>query len=330
MRGLREVEVISRLASISRAARGGLLPIGVDDATALQLEGTYVVNIDTVSKSADLLPGMGLRRLARKVVVQTFSDVAAKGATPQHFFLSICLPSSFERAELDEVARGIEWGLEEVNAQLMGGDVDSSGELVLTGVGVGRSAGRVIPRGGARPGDVIAVTGTFGWTWLGYRIALGRIDAPDRIRERALAAVYEPRASIEQGKILGVLEGVKASADSSDGLFKTLYSIAKASGVRIVVDELPLDPELEDFVSSEGIDPVNAVFYGGEEFHLAVSVDPAELRTVRQQLRSRGYELIEIGRVEAGEGVFLKLGGEVVPLREGGWDSVAGAYRGIL
>ncbi len=324
MKGLSEGEIISRLASIRQAVKDGLLPIGVDDAAAIQLDGTYVVNADTVTRGADLLPGMGFRRLARKVVVQTFSDVAAKGAEPEYFFLSMCVPSSFGREELEEVAQGIEWGLGEVGARLMGGDVDSSSEIVMTGIGVGRAAGRVIPRGGARPGDVIAVTGTFGWTWLGYRIAFGRMDAPDQIRERALRAVYEPRASIEQGKIMGSLDGIRASADSSDGLFKTLDSIARASGVRIVVDELPLDPELVDFMSSEGIDPVEAVFYGGEEFHLAVSVDSGMYEGVEQGLRSRGYRLIRIGRVEAGKGVFLELKGERIPLRKGGWDSVAG------
>ncbi len=319
-----EGEIISRLASIKQAARGGLLPIGIDDASAVRLDGTYVVNVDTVTRGADLLPGMGLRRLARKVVVQTFSDVAAKGARPDYFFLSMCVPSTFSGEDLEEVARGIEWGLEEVGAQLLGGDVDSSTEIVLTGVGVGRAAGRVIPRAGARVGDLIAVTGTFGWTWIGYRVALGRMEVPEPIRVEALRAVYEPRASIGEGILLGSMEGVTASADSSDGLFKTLNSIARASGVRVIVDEPPLDPRLAGLASAGGVDPVEAVFYGGEEFHLVVTVDPESYDSVERELSSRGYRLIRIGRVEAGEGVFLEREGELIGLREGGWDSVSG------
>ena len=105
---VREEDVIRKLSSITNAMRGGVLPLGVDDAVALELRGTYVVNVDTVTEGSDLLPGMTLRQLARKIVVQTFSDVAAKGAKPAYFLISLCLPREVEREDIDEIALGLD------------------------------------------------------------------------------------------------------------------------------------------------------------------------------------------------------------------------------
>lgn len=327
MGAVREEDVIRKLSSITNAMRGGVLPLGVDDAVALELRGTYVVNVDTVTEGSDLLPGMTLRQLARKIVVQTFSDVAAKGAKPAYFLISLCLPRVVEREDIDEIALGLDDGLSEVGGLLVGGDVDSSPEIIMTGVGMGLCEGRPIPRWGARPGDVVAVTGYFGLTWLGYRVVTGRLTPPGDLREESIRSVYEPRAAISEGVLLGTASGVHACADSSDGLYKTLYSISLASGVRIVVEELPIGNRLREYLLNLGLDPVEAVFYGGEEFHLVVAIDPGAFPSLASRFEERGLKLLKIGRVTEGSGVFLETQAGLIQLREGGWDSVRGKLQ---
>ncbi|HDM92499.1 MAG TPA: thiamine-phosphate kinase [Candidatus Korarchaeota archaeon] len=322
MEVVREEDVIRRLSSISNAMRGGVLPLGLDDAAALELRGTYVVNVDTVSEGSDLLPGMTLRQLARKIVVQTFSDIAAKGAKPAYFLISLCLPRKARKEDIDEIALGLDCGLSEVGGLLIGGDVDSSQEIIMTGVGIGLCDRQPIPRGGARPGDVIAVTGYFGLTWLGYRVVVGRLSPPKDLREDAIRSVYEPKAAISEGALLGMVSGVHACADSSDGLYKTLHSISLASRVKIVVEELPIEDRLREYLLDMGLDLVEAAFYGGEEFHLVVAVDPKSFPTLASEFKKRGLKLMKIGQVAEGSGVFLRTPAGLVRLREGGWDAV--------
>ncbi|RLG46198.1 MAG: hypothetical protein DRO06_04795, partial [Thermoproteota archaeon] len=116
--GLTERKAIEML--LSEAPLGeSLLPVGMDDAAALELSGRYVINVDGLAESADRLPGMTLRQMGRKLVVHCFSDVSAKGAEPESFLAFIGLPRPSEE-DVRSVAEGLAEGLREVGASLVG------------------------------------------------------------------------------------------------------------------------------------------------------------------------------------------------------------------
>ncbi len=318
---MREREVIEIFLGEIGAGRSPLR-VGFDDAAAWEFRGKAVVNVDSMTESTDRLPGMTYRQFGRKSVVQGFSDVLAKGARPEAFMIAVGLKRGVSTGEVVQLARGVADGLRELGADFLGGDVGASPEVSLTSVAFGSSE-HPVGRGGARPGDVVGVTGYFGWTWVGYRAAFGEVSLPRPLEERAIKAVMEPSPPLPEGEAVGELwEGISSSADSSDGLLRTLEELGAASRVGFEISWLPVEEELLSTLLEMGVNPVDAAFYGGEEYELVLTIRPEFLDEAVKAFESRGVRLMTIGRVIEGEGVWLREGGggEIRRLRSGGWE----------
>jgi thiamine-monophosphate kinase len=205
------------------------------------------------------------RRLGARAAAVNLSDLAASGAEPLALLVSLALPAE---TELDDVLE-LYGGLTERGVPVRGGDTTGADRIVLSVTALGR-AERVPGRAGARPGDVVVVTGPLGAAGAAFRA--GRLlPLPDRI---------------EEGKRLARV--ATAMLDLSDGLARDAGHIAERSGVRLVIElgQVPLAPgaELDD------------VGFGEDYELLATTADPL------------GFPVI--GRVEEGEGVELTAGGE--------------------
>lgn len=313
-----ERELISLIRRMIARDPEELLELGRDDASARKLsKGIYVFNTDMVAEGTDLLPGMSPKQLARKCVISNFSDLAAKGGRPIFFMASMGLPVDIGDEDFLDMIRGFNDGSKEYGAHFVGGDLGESEEIVLAGFAVGRVERRLVSRSGARLGDILLTTGEFGLTWLAFQHLLKKMDLPSEARRRALEAVYEPKARVEEGVVASIY--ASSSVDSSDGLFWSLWELSKASGYGFLVEKLPLHPLVIKLAERGVVDPLEAAFHGGEEYELVLTVPQNHLSDIEEEFRRRGMTLIRIGRVVE-EGILVKVGNEVKEVEEGGWE----------
>ncbi|MGB9630970.1 MAG: thiamine-phosphate kinase [Candidatus Methanodesulfokora sp.] len=315
-----QMDLIHFITMTVRSDPENLLQIGRDDAAAKMLkEGIYIFKSDMVTESADLLPGMTLRDLARKCVVNNISDLASKGAYPVAFLASIGLPKGIDMSSAKEIIFGLEDGVREYGTHLVGGDISMAKEVMIDGSAIGRVHKSLIARSGAQPGHDVYVTGEFGLTWLGYKILLDGMDVDEPFRQKALSSVYRPNAQLKQGLLLSEIGRISSSTDSSDGLYWSLRYIAESSNVGILVEEIPISRELADFLASRGIDCSEAAFYGGEEFNLVFTAPHEERKEIEDKFMENKFFLKRIGKVISKRGVFLRKGDKTVELSEKGW-----------
>lgn len=292
-----------------------LLGASLDDAVAKELvEGIVLVaHTDMWVEHTDLLPGMSWRLAGRKAVVANVSDLAAKGAKPLGLLFSIGLPPEFPVESLRELAEGLDEGAMEYGTHVLGGDLGESGEVVLAGsiFGVAHRE-RLIPRSGARPGDLVAVTGSLGLTAVGFKILLEDYDAPRDVRVRAMESVYRPVARLREGLALAGCRAVTASMDISDGLAVSLNQMAEASRASIILERLPIAEEVKIFAEHHGLDPEELTLYeGGEEYELLLAVRPDMWSEAVKAVKNIGGNLYRIGIVSEGLGVYKADGSRV-------------------
>ena len=259
------------LGLLAELERRGLVA-GIEHDAAL-LDGGLVVTQDALVEDVHFrLDWTSWRDLGWKAAAVNLSDLAASGAAPDALIVTLGAPPS---TALDDVVALYE-GIAETGVPVRGGDTTLADRLVLSVTALGRSE-RVPGRGGARPGDLLVVTGPLGGSGAGFRALRDSRDDP--LTRRHL----RPPLRLEEGRRLAAV--AHALLDVSDGLAVDAGHIARRSGVRVVVDleRVPREGELDD------------LGFGEDYELLAASPDPLDFAV--------------IGRVEAGNGVELRLGG---------------------
>src|SRR6266705_3564887 len=223
--GLTEREIIGIFKR--RFDSGPKLPLGFDDDVAAfpMSQGRLVVlKTDMLVGHTDVPPGMTLGQAARKAVVATVSDFAAKGVQPKGLLISLGLVPPVRLSTVNEIVSGLEKGAREYDCRIIGGDTSETDDLVIDCIGFGvAEPERILRRNGARPGDIIAVTGTFGKTAAGLRILLSKNNALVRRFSKLVESVTHPVARLETGLKLASSRAVHSSIDSSDGLAWSLH-----------------------------------------------------------------------------------------------------------
>ncbi|MEM2691525.1 MAG: thiamine-phosphate kinase, partial [Candidatus Bathyarchaeia archaeon] len=175
-------------------------------------------------------------------------------------------------------------------------------------------------RSGAKPGDIVAVTGYFGKSSAGLKILLEKCKVPRNARSVLLEAVLMPKARLNEGLALGASGAVTAAIDSSDGLAWSLYEIARASGVGFIIDNVPIAPEAIRFAELNGLDPLELALYGGEEYELVLTVKPELWDRAEDAVKRVGGTLIKIGEVVAKKRILLELDGVKSVIAPRGWE----------
>lgn len=293
----------------------------------------YVCNVDTMAWSSDALPtDMTLEEFGAKLVSITLSDLVAKGAQP-HFFLCSINGPIIHRSRMKEIVTGIRNKCHLFGVAYLGGDLNgtpnSSSEWVLTGVGIGFvSKKSLIKRSTAQIGDIICVSGPFGYTGLGYAHFLEKkIDLPadhvilSKIREKLI----NPQLRIEL--LLFLRKYATSAIDSSDGLAISLFHLSQASNVQINVDALPVpkkfsvDKTFKAFAKEHKLDLLDIIMYAGEEYEIVFTVKESDYDLMCSELQEKNLtQPIKIGKVKQGStGVFYK--NQLLQIK--GWDSLS-------
>ena len=285
-----------------------------------------LVNVDTMSRDSDFLPQQTWKQLGAKLVTITFSDLVAKGATPDLFVSSLVLEGLMKEDELKELVSAIQKKSHKYGVRYLGGDLGSSIETVLTGVGLGSiKKGTILTRRDAKIGDLVCVTGHFGLTSIGLDYLLSpktrKFDSiPDNLLELSVTLLYEPQLRIIEGRLLSEYRLATSSIDSSDGLAISLHWLSQASNTGIVVNNLPIHPRLESYLDSfETL--LEITMFGGEEYELVFTIPPTKLRELEHIFKKNNCQFFIIGECIDSQGVFVSHQETLssVPMR--GWDT---------
>ncbi len=312
LRDLGERKVVARLSAIYSAEYPADCPLEPgDDAGCVRLGDSYLLlNVDGYSIASSKLPWMSWGDLGWKSVVAAISDLVAKGARPLAAASSLGLNPERPLQVVEDMVRGMVEACSSHNLAYLGGDLNSGREEWVDVAAVGITS-TPLPRGGAKPGDLIYTTGTYGLTGAAFHIYSSG-SRPDEWKSiyKATTRPEAPLEFLDLVKRLGPL--IHAAADVSDGLAETLYLLAEASNISIELSSVPLHPEAEEYASASGADPEELALYGGEEYNVVFIVDPS----AAEELEGLGW-VHRIGAVRRG-GPAVVRNGRVVERR--GWD----------
>lgn len=230
----------------------------------------------------------GPEAAGRRAAAANLSDLAAMGATPERAYCSLALPKDFSGRRARELARGIVLELRRFGARLLGGDtVNTPGPVVVT-LTLQGSAPRaeLLTRQGARPGDLLLVTGDLGaaaagLAWLRSGRSVPKTFAP--LVRRCL----RPSPRLNAGRVLAHTGRVHAAMDLSDGLAGDARRLAESSRVGLAIDaeRLPVSRLTREAAKRLGRDPLAWALSGGEDFELLFAVRPRDAGNVARHLR---------------------------------------------
>lgn len=299
-----EFALIDFLTAELGATRGALGGIG-DDAVVLDVpEGKQlVVSTDTLVEGIHFEAGTAPADIGYKSLAVNLSDLAAMGAQPAWYFLSLTLPS-MERDWVRGFASGIKGLAEEAGIALVGGDT-TSGPLNVTVTVCGLvEPGMAMLRSGARVGDVIGISGPTGLAGCALRDRQsGRAPSPS-----CAAALDRPIPRLGLGKALSGL--VSSCIDISDGLLADLGHISDAScvGARLELASLPISPELADLPDESRWE---LQLSAGDDYELCFTAAPGNWDEVRARASAVGADATAIGEIVVGDKcVCVMPGGE--------------------
>lgn len=298
------------------------VPFG-DDVSAVNLDNkrVAVLKTDMLVARTDVPVGMSFWQASRKAVVMNVSDFAAKGVAPVAALVSLGLPAGLLREDVEAIAMGLNAGAREYGAYVIGGDTNEASDVMIA-VSLFGTAERekLMLRGGARVGDVVAVSGFFGKSAAGLRILLNRCKFSEEIREVLVNTVFSPCARLKEGLALASTGAVSASIDSSDGLAWSLHELSRMSGVGFELDCVPVADDVRQFAELNRLNPMDLALYGGEEYELVITVKPELWAEAESAIISVGGMLLPIGKVIRDKRVILKLDGKKRLVEARGWE----------
>ena len=297
------------------------VPFG-DDVSAIDVGNgkLVVVNTDMLVGKTDVPKTMSLWQAARKAVIMNISDLAAKGTQPVAILASIGVPPNLTEADILQIGKGLNAGAREYGAYIIGGDTNEASDITINCIALGISdKHNLIKRGGAKPGDYVAVTGSFGKTAAGLKILMNNLSAPKNA-ETLVESVLMPKARVKEGVSLAKSGAATASIDVSDGLAWSLHELSRASNVGFHIDALPVSSEVERFADLHGFDAVELALYGGEEYELLVTIKPQVWQNASKAVKNVGGSLIKIGVATKKKIIILETGEKTVPIEAQGWE----------
>lgn len=277
-------------------------------------ERDLVITADAMVAGVHFLPDDPADQIARKLLRVNLSDLAAKGATPLGYLLTIAIPRDTNEVWVAAFADGLRRDQEQYGIALLGGDTTSTpGPVTLSVTAIGHVAPNAAPaRAGARPGDDVWVTGTIGDGALGLLAAQGRLPDPTGYL-LARYRVPEPRIGFP------VAQFASAAMDVSDGLVQDLGHICRASGLcaEIRADLVPRS----DAARQAGDDWLITCLTGGDDYEVLFAAAPDRAGDVRSATEATGVPATRIGSFRAGEpGVIVRdAEGQTIDIARSGW-----------
>jgi thiamine-monophosphate kinase len=289
----------------------------IDDAAAIAPPPgcDLVLKTDGVIAGVHFFPDDPPDTIGRKALRMNLSDLAAKGARPLGFIMSVALPAAIGEAWLEAFVAGLGDDAKRYDCPLFGGDTDRTpGPLSVSVSAFGAVPhGAMVRRSTAKAGDCIVITGTIGDSALGVRL---RKD--DGLSQRwrlteAMQAHLKQRYLLPQPRNVlaqAVLHHASAAMDVSDGLVGDLAKLCRASGIAADIDvaRVPFSDAVRTAVAADPA-AIEAALTGGDDYEILLTIAPDKLAVFCAEAKKAGVAATEIGRVAAGQGArFLRDG----------------------
>ena len=307
-----------------------------DDAAVINPEGKKVVlSTDVLAEGVHFNLGyVPLKHLGYKAVVVNLSDIAAMNATPTQILVSLAVSNRFPVEALEEIYEGMQLACNRYNVDLVGGDTTSSTSgliMSITAVGL-ENSDKIVKRSGAKPNDLLVVTGDLGGAYMGLQILerehavylanpnmQPEMEGYDYILERQL----KPEARTDIKKKLEELDVLPTSMiDVSDGLASEILHLSDQGkiGYRLYEEKIPLDELTITTADEFNLNPTMAALSGGEDYELLFTISPSDYEKIKNH-----PDFTVIGyAVEESEGNFMILRGsnELSRITAQGWDAL--------
>jgi len=265
-----------------------------------------------------------------KALVVNISDVAAVGGNPTHCLVSLALPSDTERNLVREVYRGLKKAASKYRVGIVGGDTVRAPSFIITVSLLGEvKRENIVLRSGAKPGDLIYVTGQLGSSGAG----LACLKAPNgkvkpKIRQFLIKKHLIPSPRLVEGQKIASSQIATSMIDLSDGLASDLHRLAEESKVGAVLweDEFPIALATEQLAKVMGKSLLEWILYGGEDYELLFTVPPNKKEKLKQTL---GFPHTLIGEiVDRDQGMYLKKrGGNRTKIEDGGYNHFSASTK---
>ena len=294
--------------------------LGVGDDAALldcPAGSDLVAAIDTLVDGVHFPRGCPAASVGHRVLAVNLSDLAAMGASPAWALLALTLPN-IDEDWLSEFAAGFSELARGYDVALIGGDT-TSGPLCATVQILGHvPRGKALLRSGARPGDLVFVSGTPGDAAAGLAVEQGRLQAAADVTSYLRKRFLYPSPRMALGKCLRGF--ASACIDVSDGLLGDVGKLAHASGcgVELVHGDLPVSEALVEAVGDERAREL--ALTGGDDYELCFTVSPANVGKLRQELPPDRWGYSPIGTVRAAAGAVVMRDGNVMEFSHSGYD----------
>ncbi len=328
---LGEFALIDRLTR-ALGSNGPRVIRGVGDDTAVLqarddrfLLATSDVQIEGIHFTLDTCTP---QQIGRRAAAVNLSDIAAMGGTPTFALVSLAIPGQTEPELLDGIYEGLNAALREQGAEIVGGNTAELPERLSIDVTLLGEVPkeRVLTRTGAKPGDVLCVTGSLGASAAGLQL-IAKDSLPDldeAIRKSAITAHLEPIPRLGEGIFLGSTGQVTACIDISDGLFGDAWHIAEESGVTVHIeaDRIPVSKAASAVAGAAGLDALRLALGGGEDYELLFTVPSSSAdRILKELINATGTPAAIIGGIQNGPAeVKVTASGQPVDIAVSGFD----------
>jgi thiamine-monophosphate kinase len=303
--------------------------VGVgDDAAAVDVTPPVLVTCDTLVEGVhfcrDTAPP---RLLGRKALTVNLSDIAAMGGVSRHAVVSLCLPRELELSWVDSLYDGLLERAAEAGVSIVGGNVARSPGAIVVDVTLIGEVEQPLLRSGARPGDLVVVSGELGAAAEGVELLRqgARLDEDGELIatgvwtessapavETCLRAQLDPRPPLALARSLAERGLARAGMDLSDGLSSDLAEMCRWGGLRARIEEaaLPVSPAVARLERARGGDARAVALHGGEDYQLLLAVDPGQFDALLELARVWGIAISGIGEFFAGEPQVLLRDGQ--------------------
>jgi len=309
------IRLISNILSKGEEAVG----IG-DDCAALDFGKEYLlVSTDMISKKTHVPKIMTPWQIGWFVVAINLSDMAAKGGRPLGLVLSLGLPEDTSDSFLEELTRGADECATTYGTSIIGGDTKENPHVTICGTVFGTvKKDEFMSRKGAKPGDVIAVTGTLGKAAAGHYAIKTNMKDP-----RILEGLLEPKPRLKDGMTLAREKVVSSCMDISDGLSSSLYQLQELNniGFEIEREKVPLSQMLLKLArENENLDIYEYSLHFGGDYELLLTVPLDEFEKVKRSVEKIGNLLTSIGQVTKNSDICVVDGGVKKILPDKGYE----------
>ena len=277
-----------------------------------------VLKTDAIVGGVHFFPDDAAHTVASKALRVNLSDLAAKGARPLGFLLSLALPKETADAWLEGFAEGLRGDAVLFGCPLFGGDTDRTPGPITVSIAMFGSVpeGTIVRRAGAKPGDRVYVSGTIGDAALGVYLRKGltwKLSEPQRQHLLSRYLLPQPRNALAEA----VRTHASAAMDISDGLVGDFGKLCGASGIAADIDvgRIPLSEAAKAVISADP-NALESALTGGDDYEIVCAVSAAKCASFQGAAKIANVAVTEIGEIKPGEGArFLAANGDVLTFK---------------